>query len=902
MGLAAHVDEGPLRWASLPAPWLLTLLVIVGFLWIRALYGRERGRASRAARFGLACLRTLVLLCVVLVLGAPYRQEETRAVEKSHLVVLVDSSASMNVKDSYDPAAREALLQAAFPSGPRPKDLSGTSRAELVQRVLAPAGEALLRKWAKRFVLHVFAFDADWRSLGSTQTRGPAGTFRPQGTQPAAGDPVGAIGEALRGLVSDGGHTRLGAVLRNVANEFARRQDQHLAGVVLISDGRDTSDGEPPLQVLTALGPVREKLHVSAIGLGNPASGKNLWVERIRAKDVVLVDDNVVFETALRHTGFGDHRGPVDVHMDIVKVADEQGTPLVPPQPYSARLPRSLQDGLALTVKHLAPESQPTPIRMRAPFRDTGTFRVSIRARFRDPEDRRLDSVKEDDVRSREIRVKDQRIKVLYVDDLPRHDWRFLSNYLTREPGKAYEGTTEGARSRFEVHVLLQSADPAFRQPASVGLTPLHRFPNNRRELFDYDVLILGDVDWDRLDPDSPQGSKHALELIADFVEEGGGLALQAGVDYHDPTDLIGTPLAPLVPLNIRSQDKTASDRFDQPFHIQLTRAGAAHPIFAVVPGPHGGIATPDEIKATWAGATTLSEDWIWYWLYRAPGGLRPGAVDLARVKPMGDARGLLDQRGEPLVVFATMPYGKGQVFWSSLDTISRIRRAQRDRIYGAFWEQVIRYLATYRLLGGNARYKIFTDKDSYFVGDTAQVTITALDDKYEPLTDPTLEGVRVEIGDDPITAETVVLQGDAAPKSQAADGQPGTYRLLLPLTKKGLVRIWIDAAARGAEHATKERAEKRFEVTYRTREDILKIPDHRTLLDIVRATNQGLAQPRVYSLADLGDVVAGIQARPRERVLDRRERTQWDRTWVLLLITGLLALEWLWRKRLQMI
>ena len=86
-----------------------------------------------------------------------------------------------------------------------------------------------------------------------------------------------------------------------------RRQDQHLAGVVLISDGRDTSDGEPPQQVLAAMGPVKEKLRVAAIGLGNPASGKDLWVDRIRAKEVVLVRDNVIFETALRHTDFEKH-------------------------------------------------------------------------------------------------------------------------------------------------------------------------------------------------------------------------------------------------------------------------------------------------------------------------------------------------------------------------------------------------------------------------------------------------------------------------------------------------------------------------------------------------------------------------------------------------------------------
>jgi len=896
LALGAHVDVGPLRWAELPPAWLLAILVIVGFFWIHSLYKQERGRAGPVARFGLALLRTAVLVAILLVLGAPYRLEETRAIEKSHLVVLVDSSASMNVKDTYEPDEETTLLRAAWPAGGRPADLSNVSRGDLVKRVLGGNDLQLLRAWSERFVLHVFAFDGDWRALGSTQV--------PRGSRPDDGketpDAIAAIGEALRAMPTDGGRTALGAVLRSAANEFGRRQDQHLAGIVLISDGRDTSDGEPPLQVLTALGPIREQLQVAAIGLGNPASGKNLWVERIRAKDVVLVEDDVTFESGLRHTDF-EGVGPVDVKMTIMKVADEAGTPISPPQPYAVR--GRAARGTEMTVPRLGPEHEPVRIRLHAPFNETGTFRVSIRAAFRNPATQRLDAVKEDDVRHREIRVKDQKIKVLYVDNQPRHDWRFLSNYLTREPGKSLEGRVSGARSRFEVHVLLQWADPSYVQTASVGLKPIRRFPNNRKALFNYDVLILGDVDWNRLAPGDPEASKRIMDLIADFVEEGGGVALQAGVDYNTPLSLIGTPLAPLLPINVRLEDRLASesDRLDQAFRIDLTEAGKLNPIFAVVPGASA--ASPEQIRGFWKGDHALSRDWAWYWMYRAQGGLRPGAVDLARVLVRDRSREFRDERGEPLVVFATMAYGKGHVFWSSLDTISRIRRGQRDRIYGPFWEQVIRQLATYRLLGGNARYKIFTNKSSYFVGEIAEITITALDETYEPLTDSHLEGVHIEIGDDPATATTLLLTGESAPKSLAdQDGQQGTYRLLLPLKKKGLVRVWIDRSTPGAGRATKERAEKRFEVNYRTREDILKVPDHDVLLGIVTATNPGLAEPRVHALHEIGEAVDAMQARPRERVLNREERSQWDKEWVLFLITALLAVEWLLRKRYQMI
>jgi hypothetical protein len=891
--LAAEVEEGPLRWASLPPAWLLTVLVIVGFFWIRSLYTRERGNAGRMPRLLLTCIRVLVLLLIVLVLGGPYRQEERRAVERSHLVVLVDTSASMEVKDKYPAPEERKLLTAAYPDeAGRPSSLDGVSRAELVKRVLAPEGEALLRTWAERFVVHAYAFDADWRSLGTTARK--PGEAREATDESAL---VTAIGESIRKAPADGGRTRLGAVLRNVANEFARRQDQHLAGVVLISDGRDTSDGEPPQQVLATMGVVKEKLRVAAIGMGNPASGKNMWVERIRAKDWVLVRDDVVFETALRHTGFNDPHSEVQVTMEVVKVADEEGNP-IEPRPYTLPSKATTE----MTVADLGEESTPAPVRLRAPFNETGTFQVTIRAKFDGEDDQALDSVPEDDAATHEVRVVDQRIKVLYVDNFPRYDWRFLSTYLTREPGQVQESRDVEARSRFQVSVLLQESDPGFRQPTSLGETPLRHFPRTRSELFAYDVIILGDVDWRRFDTTSEENSAKILELIAEFVEEGGGLALQAGVDYRNPIDFLGTPLAPLLPINVEPGDKAASDNMDIDFRLQLTPAGMIHPIFGVVPGMDDGVATPEWIATTWAGDTELSKHWFWWWLYRARGGLRPGAIDLARVaRPASDRKDFQTTRGEPLVVFATMGFGRGQVFWSSLDSISRIRRAQRDRVYGPFWEQVIRYLATYRLLGGNKRYKIFSDKDEYFVGETSTITITALDAKFEPLEDDYLDGVRIEIGDDPTTATGLLLEGDGRPKSMREEGAVGTYRLLLPLKTKGLVRVWIDDASK-AGRGSKDRAEKRFEVRYRAREDILKVPDHTALADVMRATNPEMASPEVFPLHQMAEAVEAMQARPRERVLDRRERSQWDKTWVLLLITGLLALEWLLRKRYQML
>ena len=73
--------------------------------------------------------------------------------------------------------------------------------------------------------------------------------------------------------------------------------------------------------------------------------------------------------------------------------------------------------------------------------------------------------------------------------------------------------------------------------------------------------------------------------------------------------------------------------------------------------------------------------------------------------------------------------------------------------------------------------------------------------------------------------------------------------------------------------------------------------------LDIAVTTNPGRESgARVLALDEVADAVATMPARPRERVLDRREVPQWDRLPILLLLVGLLAAEWALRKRWHLV
>ena len=888
--LAAQTTEvGGWRWADLPAGWVLTLAALGLYVLARMLYRRERGRATPAARLALTVLRAGILFLILLLLAGPYREEVRITEERSHLVVLVDASGSMDERDRYDAESESRIRAAAWPEGagaPPPGGPLDISRLDVLKRVLAPEGEAVLRGLDERFALHVFAFAADWWSLGATRM-GLADDAED-------GEEIVDMGQAIRDLGDassrrDG--TNLGAVLRSVAGEYLGREDRPLAGVLLLSDGRDTNADETPLEVLAALGNTSRDLHVTPIAFGHQSTGSNVRIERIRALDEVLLGDDVVFETAIRHTGFTG-QPQVGARMRIERVADENGVALPEPEAYEPALGNLAVDGLTLGA-----ESEATPVHLQARMSVPGTFRVTVTVELPD-EALARDAIRTDNEAVHEISVRDQRIKVLLVDNEPRYELRFLGNLLTREPEA--DPTRPELRRRYRTHVLQQTASPAVDQLASPGMQPLRGFPTTRRELFDYDVIILGDIEWERLTKTTAE-SKKVLELIRDFVREGGGLALVAGAGNRNPLELRDTPLQDLLPISPRKRDLQDSENVNVPFRLQLTDAGLRHPAFGVVYGEEGRVADREDILETWRGERAISEEWEWHWLYRAKGGLSPGAVELATATLPGQPLPptFLDASGRPLVVFATMNYGKGRVFFSALDAIYRIRKGLSDSIYGPFWDQVIRYLATYRLLGGNKRFKISTDKSSYFVGETATITITALDRDFEPMLDVWLDGVHVE---DP-SGSDVLLEGDFRPRNQSAEGAaPGTFGMLLPVRAQGTYRIWIDDSAGAAARGGGGRAERRFDALFATAERQQPMPDHPSLARIALETDGYLPDGRVARPDELERVAKELPARTARRVLDRRAHTLWDRSWVLLLLVGLLALEWMLRKRWQMI
>src|SRR6202034_612334 len=97
-------------------------------------------------------------------------------------------------------------------------------------------------------------------------------------------------------------------------------------------------------------------------------------------------------------------------------------------------------------------------------------------------------------------------------------------------------------------------------------------FPVSRQDLFEYDVVILGDVD-----PSSPKLGEARLRDLADFVRErGGGLLMVAGPLYS-PHAYKKTALASVLPIDIGSPPPEGGGH-QGGFQIQVAPVGGARP------------------------------------------------------------------------------------------------------------------------------------------------------------------------------------------------------------------------------------------------------------------------------------------------------------------------------------
>ncbi|MGQ9590060.1 MAG: hypothetical protein ACUVYA_07175 [Planctomycetota bacterium] len=460
---------------------------------------------------------------------------------------------------------------------------------------------------------------------------------------------------------------------------------------------------------------------------------------------------------------------------------------------------------------------------------------------------------KENNSASKAIKVLDEKIQVLYAEGPPRWEYRYLKNALIRDP-------------TMRAQIFLFSADRGFVQESSPGVPPLARFPEAREEIFAYHVIILGDVDV------AKELSAREIALLREFVTEaGGGLVFIAGREAN-PSKYLHTDLYALLPVELPeggpSRDASDETPVTKSFNVELTSVGREHEVMRLDSDPARNVELWED-----PDGRPFAHLPGFYW-YAEVGRAKKGAVVLARhpsdLHPV-------DQKGR--TVFAFINYGKGRVFFSGVDNTWRWRAGVDNQYFYRFWGQVIRFAATGRLLGKTPRFSIATDKAQYNLGETVGVDAKIFDADMKPSTERTVTAYVQAKGAEAASPETIELELDPVA------GQ-GSYRGALVATRVGLHDIWL-----GTE---RERlAFRTFEVSVPALERRNPRRDDAALREIAR-----LSRGRFYELYEVDAAVDAIEGESRSQEGDVETRPIWDRGWVLALFTGIIALEWILRKR----
>ncbi len=445
LNLPAREPGQVLRWhltgrSPWPSHWpasLMWLLVAGLAAFVIEVYRRDAKSISRVKQAALIGLRCITLGFVLLLLTQVSVSIERTGL--SEVVILIDDSASMGLRDVYRDDADQKYVANLFGSTTATVT-TDAERFELVRRILSKEDGRWLQRLRSRHKVRVVRFSDQATSVGAPLLQD---------------DNVRTLLSELQNLKPVGEITRPAEAVRQILNQSRGTPP---AAIVLLTDGIASSGDEEKLSAIVPL--ARDQfVPLFVIGLGSDEPTRDVQLVELIADDVAFVDDPIVFTAKIKAFGFKGQSAVVELR--------EKGS-----------------------EQSLAKRSVTLPI-------DGQTARVDLLYTPTQPGDREFEVIvtppsgdvdRDNNRLSQAVRVREGKLKILLADGLPRWEFRELKNTLEREP-------------TIELHTLLQESDLEFALQDETAKPLQGRFPLTREALSAYDVLLLGDLNPGALTP-----------------------------------------------------------------------------------------------------------------------------------------------------------------------------------------------------------------------------------------------------------------------------------------------------------------------------------------------------------------------------------------------------------------
>ena len=264
---AKKIDQTHLSFA---APWLtlsvITLLVVAA-IWFSFFYWRDGSRPSWWMKGPMVVLRLIALGALISMIAQPVlRLSHADRIQPS-VILMVDTSDSMNRGDPKLPAARAEVdaAGAGVPVG----SVAAMTRLARANAILNH-GKALT-ELSKRYSVRLYPFASKPRIQTVPTEAAKRSSYRFD-IEP---DPQTATS------------TQIGSSLRRPLEDLA---GQPIAGALIVSDGENNLGEDPILVAETAR---QSNVRVSTMGLGDPTKTKDIAILSVLADDVVRINNNV---------------------------------------------------------------------------------------------------------------------------------------------------------------------------------------------------------------------------------------------------------------------------------------------------------------------------------------------------------------------------------------------------------------------------------------------------------------------------------------------------------------------------------------------------------------------------------------------------------------------------------
>ena len=630
--------------------------------------------------------------------------------------------------------------------------------------------------------------------------------------------PIGAADETLSGADEPArGATAIGDALLGSLSELRHKT---LSALVVVTDGQ-SNQGKDPFEIAAAAH--ADGVVVHTVAVGNPAEPRNVAVLAVDAPDAAMVEETVPVEISLSSRGFESEPGEITV---TDKASGE----------HLARHDFSLS----------ARGGQQTETLYFKPNRE-GEYLLEVKFVPKPGE-----QFTDDNVRTLPLRVQPEVIKVLYVEGRPRWQYRYLKDVLLRAPN-------------VKAQCLLTSAASDFIQESSEGLPALTRFPPTRKDLFQYDVIILGDVAPDEIDANYQSRSSTAdlLGEIKEFVELGGGFIMVAG-QLHSPRDYRDTQIADILPVEVGDPDEERASAHDK---------GAFRPHLPDWELPHRIVTLETDLPKN----KKLFEDpevgLPGMWWYQPVRRAKQGA-EVILVHPTNRNR-----FGEHVLMAATR-VPAGRTLFVGFDETWRWRMPYADRYTERFWRAAIRDVAIAKLRSSDKRFDLRTDKERYNLGEPIELAVTVYDEDFRRSREETQL----------VHAQKV----DRAPEEFVAHRtDEGIYTRTVRADVPGTYRFWLEDPAQGG----KRLSQRAVEVHVPMLEFVNPSLDRPRLESIAHATDG-----RCVGLHELPELLRGLSGESRRVPIRTERKDLWDRASVLLAVVALLTIEWIFRKKYNLL